>query len=480
MVYGKAHRPFVYRTLFPGTVRAIAEITPESLKERISSAIQNRWKRNLDRLEWDTDYIYEYLVALALMFFCFFGFAFALRHLTKLFYDFPSFVADLAPVGGLIILPLFFRYYSYIYDPSTLLLSALAVGFIAARKHAAFYLIFVLATLNKETSILLTALFFLQEYKTTNKSKLFGHVLIQVSLWIIIRSAIVFVFSNNEGSLFEFHLLRNLGLIIRPLKLIYFIGVSTVFFILVRYQWRQKPSFLRAGLLVTLIPLVVLALFFGLVDEFRDYYEAFPFLFLLTLPTIVDIFGKVPIQNLVAQTKSRRINEETGKLRDYPDVRRYSNMLRLVQADWEKQLPQIRELLKEYAASLGFDLHFQEFDKELAELPGDYAAPPGRLLLAFYHDRLAGCVAIRKLSRGICEMKRLYVRPEFRGKGIGKKLAGAIIQEARSMGYSHMRLDTIPSMKEAITLYRTLGFQEIEPYRHNPIEGAKFMELALT
>jgi hypothetical protein len=294
MVYGSAHRPFVYRTLFPSTVRAIAEITPESLKEKISSAIENGWKHNLEKLEWDTDYIYEYLVALALMFFCFFGFSFVLRHLIKFFYDFPFFVADLAPLGGLIILPLFFRYYSYIYDPCTLLLAALAVGFIVARKRTAFYLIFVLATLNKETSILLTALFFLQEYKTTNKSKLFSHVLIQVSLWIVIRAALVFVFRNNEGSLFEFHLLRNLGLIVRPLKLIYFIWVSVVFFILIRYQWKQKPSFLRTGLLITLTPLVILALFFGLVDEFRDYYEAFPFLFLLTLPTIVDIFGISP------------------------------------------------------------------------------------------------------------------------------------------------------------------------------------------
>jgi len=155
-------------------------------------------------------------------------------------------------------------------------------------------------------------------------------------------------------------------------------------------------------------------------------------------------------------------------------------MVKFLQADSEEYLPCVKELLTEYTAILGFDLHFQEFRKELAELPGEYAPPNGRLLLAIYETQIAGCVALRKMSEVVCEMKRLYVRPEFRGKGIGRSLAKAIIKEARKIGYSHMRLDTVPSMKEAISLYRSLGFKEIEPYRYNPIEGAKFMELNLT
>jgi putative acetyltransferase len=154
-------------------------------------------------------------------------------------------------------------------------------------------------------------------------------------------------------------------------------------------------------------------------------------------------------------------------------------MLNLIQADCEEHLPQARELLMEYAASLGFDLHFQEFQREVAEFPGEYSPPDGRFLLAEEDEKTAGCVALRKISPGVCEMKRLYVRPEFRGKAIGRKLAEAVIEEARKIGYERMRLDTVPFMKEAIALYLSLGFKEIDSYRYNPIEGAKFMELDL-
>lgn len=154
-------------------------------------------------------------------------------------------------------------------------------------------------------------------------------------------------------------------------------------------------------------------------------------------------------------------------------------MIKLFRAESEEDLRHVRELISEYVASLGFDLRFQHFDEEFAELPGEYAPPDGYLLLATYETKMAGCVALRKIGEGVCEMKRLYVRPEFRGKGIGKDLAVAIVQEAHKIGYTHMRLDTVPSMKEAIALYRSLGFKEIHPYRHNPIEGAMFMELTL-
>lgn len=144
-------------------------------------------------------------------------------------------------------------------------------------------------------------------------------------------------------------------------------------------------------------------------------------------------------------------------------------------------IPAIRALFLEYAESLGFSLCFQSFDQELAELPGDYAPPSGRLLVADVDGQPAGCVALHRVEDGICEMKRLYVRPASRAHGIGRMLAEAIIAEARAMGYSRMRLDTVVGvMDAAIAMYRALGFREIGPYRENPVPGAIYMELELT
>ena len=139
-----------------------------------------------------------------------------------------------------------------------------------------------------------------------------------------------------------------------------------------------------------------------------------------------------------------------------------------------------RELFLEYARSLGFSLCFQNFDKELAELPGAYAPPGGRLYLATYDGALAGCVGLHDLGESIAEMKRLYVRPHYRGKGVGFALVQQLFSEAREMGYRSIRLDTVePVMKDAVKMYRGLGFREIPPYCANPMQGALYMELDL-
>jgi ribosomal protein S18 acetylase RimI-like enzyme len=136
-------------------------------------------------------------------------------------------------------------------------------------------------------------------------------------------------------------------------------------------------------------------------------------------------------------------------------------------------------LFLEYANSLNFDLCFQNFDKEIADLKGEYTNNGGCILLCYENNIAAGCVGLRRLENNICEMKRLYLRNEFRGTGIGRKLAEKIIDKATEFGYEKMRLDTIDTMKEAISLYKKLGFIEIKPYRENPVAGAIYMELVL-
>ena len=159
--------------------------------------------------------------------------------------------------------------------------------------------------------------------------------------------------------------------------------------------------------------------------------------------------------------------------------RRNRRMVEIYEITDGKQLESIKELFIEYANSLGVDLAFQGFEEELNSLPGKYSAPEGCILLAEVNGYAAGSVALRKISQEICEMKRLYVRNDFRGMGIGKLLANRIIKKACELGYSQMRLDTLPTMIAAQVMYRELGFYEIESYVYNPIEGTKFLELEL-
>jgi ribosomal protein S18 acetylase RimI-like enzyme len=153
--------------------------------------------------------------------------------------------------------------------------------------------------------------------------------------------------------------------------------------------------------------------------------------------------------------------------------------VRIVDGHGEDELPAVRRLFEEYAASLEVDLGFQDFDRELRELPGEYAPPVGRILLALEGDESAGCVALRPYEPDVCEMKRLYVRPSFQGSGLGRRLAEAIVEAGRDAGYRFMRLDTMPSMQAARGLYRSLGFEEIEAYRHNPVHGTTYFQLDL-
>lgn len=155
-------------------------------------------------------------------------------------------------------------------------------------------------------------------------------------------------------------------------------------------------------------------------------------------------------------------------------------MIEIIQAETTEQIEETRKIFREYEAWVDLDLCFQGFEQELANLPGKYANPEGRLFLAISGGKVAGCAALRKLEDGICEMKRLFVRDEFRGQKIGISLIERLIADAREIGYKKLRLDTFPpKMGKAVGLYESYGFRKIEPYYHNPHGETLFMELEL-
>lgn len=154
-------------------------------------------------------------------------------------------------------------------------------------------------------------------------------------------------------------------------------------------------------------------------------------------------------------------------------------MVEFIQAQTTEEIEEASKLFREYAASLGCSPCLQNIEQELGHLPGEYGPPTGRLLLAVHDKAFAGCVAIRKIGAGLCEMRRMYVRPAFRGKKVGRGLARAILAEAKFAGCGRIRLYALPSMQEAIALYRSLGFRDIPPYGEHIIDDALYMELTL-
>ena len=155
-------------------------------------------------------------------------------------------------------------------------------------------------------------------------------------------------------------------------------------------------------------------------------------------------------------------------------------MIEILQAETAEQIEETRKLFREYEKWLGLDLCFQGFEEELKTLPAKYAIPDGRLFLALVNGKTAGCIALRKLEQSVCEMKRLFVRSEFRGLGLGEILIEKLIDEARFIGYEKMRLDTLPDqMAKAVKLYKSHGFVGISPYYENPYKETLFLELNL-
>lgn len=291
MVYGKAYKPWVYRTLLPSTVRGVSVLLPDPVKES-ADKLGHEFKLE-ENLGWDADYFAEYLIALILMFFCLVGFAIVIRALFSACFKSSALITNLIPLFALAGLPAFFKYFSYIYDFSTLFLFSFGLLLLFKKKWYVFYLIFILGCLNKETIILLTVVFAIHSFKCRmDRTKIIQHIALQGSIFAVIKIILFIAFKDNPGG-FTVHgfwmFLRNINKI-ASLYTLPTLAAYIFIALLIFYKWRNKPSFLKSGLWI-IIPLICFAMYSGYVDELRGYYEIFPIVFLLTVHSIGSVLG---------------------------------------------------------------------------------------------------------------------------------------------------------------------------------------------
>lgn len=296
MINGTAHRPYVERVLLPGTIRAITALTPAPVREAFNhAAARPAFIRDwCDAQGWERDHLFEYAVAVALIYACIWGFLFALAGLARAVYQAPPAFTHGVCLAALPLLPAFMKYTNYIYDPATLFLFTLGLALLARRRWRAYFIVYTLACLNKETTILLALVFWLVRTREgMPEQRRARHMLAaQVAISIAIKGALAFIFRHNPGGVVEHHLAHNLELFTAPglpLWLAFWGGVA----LLIGYRWSRKPLFLRRGLLI-LVPLLALTFFLGQIDELRDYYEAFPIALLMAAHTCATLMGAEP------------------------------------------------------------------------------------------------------------------------------------------------------------------------------------------
>ena len=299
MIYGKASKPFVYRVLLPATVRVLSAPVPQTLRDTISNKIEDNISLNklFKKLQWEKELAVEYSFAMLIMFFSLWGFSFAVRYLFILFYNASSWFADSVSVLALLGLPTMFQYTSFIYDFPLLLLYTLGLIFLYKQDWKKFLIIFLIGCINKETTILLTLVFYIF-YKSGIKKELFNKLLIaQFAIFILVKSSLYFIFKNNPGTFIEFHLIDHNLRLLTGYDLTLAAAVLGLV-LLVFYKWNEKPDFLKTSLLM-LVPLVTLTLFLGFLDELRDYYEVYPAVIIFiahSIARILDINFEPKIQ----------------------------------------------------------------------------------------------------------------------------------------------------------------------------------------
>ena len=295
MIYQNAHKPFVKETLLPSLIRVIAQ-HQNPIMNRIANSIAYRFflrgiYDSLPCYNWKQKYRVEVSLGVIVFFICFIGYGILLQRLVRFFYELPINICATLPLSGLLVLPYFFCYANYMYDPVTLLLYTLAILCMVQGWTLAYLAVFSLASFNKETAILLTGLYFAWEWLTLRRAGVVKMLLVQLGIYVAIQSYIYLTFRGNPGSDLDFHLIdHNLRLITDPLQFLGFYASLVLVALVVGHKWRLKPKFLRTGLVMIIFPLLGAGIFFGYLDELRDYLEAMPLLFLLAVPTVASVF----------------------------------------------------------------------------------------------------------------------------------------------------------------------------------------------
>lgn len=293
MVYGRADRPFVYRALLPGAVRAVSSIVPSQTRDFVNGSIAgSHLVGPLFRgLGWEEEYWTDYVIALALLYGSLLGFLLAMRYLCRGVLLTPAWFADGVSLAAVLALPPFFRHYGYIYDFPLLLLFTAALGFMVRRRWWPFLVVFLLGCINKETTILLTMLFVIhfRADDSMERSVFWKLAAAQLTIFAVVKLALSLAFQGNPGAFVEFHLIDHNLAVLKSYSLstsILWLGVG----LLVFFRWSEKPKFLRRGVWILAV-LLVFSLFLGYIDELRGYYEALPVLLLLVAQSVATVMG---------------------------------------------------------------------------------------------------------------------------------------------------------------------------------------------
>ncbi|NQS98103.1 MAG: hypothetical protein HQ591_06595 [candidate division Zixibacteria bacterium] len=301
MVYGQAHKPFVYRALLPMIIRTTTSIIPEETDELINKmldkipSVKSELSKSTeeDMFYWEKELYTEYIVAIFYIFLFLLGFVFSLRYLFEGVYKASILSKDILAISALLILPSFFDYMSYLYDFPALCLFTLGLGLMVREKWVLFLIIYTLGCINKETTILLSLIFAIYFVKSAKmlRSKFYWLLAVQLIVFILVKLMLFFIFLNNPGSFVEFHFVDHNLVLLGNISLAAMTALAVIAG-LVFYRWTDKPLFLRDALWIV-APLFILTLFMGYIDEQRDFYEAYPVVLLLIYHSAAKIFAKV-------------------------------------------------------------------------------------------------------------------------------------------------------------------------------------------